>query len=130
MPARRYFTPEEANRTLPLVRRIVADILAVGAEVRALAANKPVDEESVRARVLRLEQLVAELEQLGCYFKDWSFETGLVDFPARLDGEDVLLCWRSDEDAVAHYHGYSEGFAGRKALPMAARERRATPPAG
>jgi hypothetical protein len=41
---------------------------------------------------------------------------GLVDFPAMIDGEEVLLCWRSDEPEVLYYHGLEDGFAGRKKI--------------
>lgn len=118
MKVARHFTPEEANRTLPLVRRIVDDILETGRQVRALSKTKPVDEETIRLKVQKLEQLVGELEQIGCYFKDWNFDTGLVDFPAIVDGQEVLLCWRSDEAAISNYHGYSDGYAGRKPLSL------------
>jgi hypothetical protein len=58
-----------------------------------------------------------ELEEIGCSYKDWSFELGLVDFPSIIDGKEVLLCWRSDEESVKYYHGLLEGFAGRKPIP-------------
>jgi hypothetical protein len=118
MKVARHFTPEEANRTLPLVRQIVEDILEIGRQVRALSQTKPVDEETIRLKVQKLERLVAELEQIGCYFKDWNFDAGLVDFPAVVNGKEVLLCWRSDEAAITHYHGYDDGYAGRKPLPL------------
>lgn len=44
---------------------------------------------------------------------------GLIDFPAVLDGEDVLICWKQGEERVTHYHGWHEGFIGRKAHPEA-----------
>ncbi len=118
MKVARHFTAEEANRTLPLVRQIVEDILETGRQVRAISKTKPVDEEAIRLKVQKLERLVGELEQIGCYFKDWNFDTGLVDFPAVIDGKEVLLCWRSDEAAITHYHGYSDGYAGRKPLSL------------
>ena len=40
-------------------------------------------------------------------------ETGLLDFPARIDGRDVFLCWRLGEDRVAFWHGPETGFSGR-----------------
>jgi hypothetical protein len=43
-------------------------------------------------------------------------ETGLVDFPAERDGEQVFLCWRLGEDRVAWYHGHEAGFSSRKPL--------------
>jgi len=112
---KRLFTPAEANRTLPLVRRIVRDLLAAGAALRGASDD--------RERAVELERSVRaclrELEQIGCSFKDWSFEKGLVDFPAVLGGEPVLLCWRSDEDEVTWYHRLEDGYRGRTRLPPA-----------
>ncbi|MCC6408431.1 MAG: DUF2203 domain-containing protein [Planctomycetes bacterium] len=116
---RHVFTPEQANRTLPLVKRIVGDILEKGRELRALA-RRPNDAVSVeRAPLLEREvrELLAELERIGCSYKDWGFEHGLVDFPGEIDGERVLLCWRSDEAEVSWYHLADTGFAGRVPIP-------------
>lgn len=44
---------------------------------------------------------------------------GLIDFPAVLDGEDVLICWKQGEERVTHYHGWHDGFIGRKSHPEA-----------
>ncbi len=118
---RRLFTPIQANQTLPLVRRIVADILGKARELRALGRvagkERPVDRQTVTDLETEIAGLITELELLGCQYKDWGFEAGLVDFPSRLDGKRVLLCWRSDEDSVAHYHGEADGFAGRRPIP-------------
>lgn len=120
MAPERLFTPQEANRTLPLVRRIVADVLSTGAALKRLPASGltpgEIDEEG-RRLTRKLEDLLGEFEAIGCYFKDWNFEVGLVDFPAVIDGRKVLLCWRSDEPAITHFHGYNEGYAGRRELP-------------
>ena len=113
----RYFTPEEASRTLPLVRRIVKDILAAGQEVRICARTRADDHPDLVREMEKLEALIAELESLGCHYKDWDFSKGIVDFPALIDGKEVLLCWRSDEPDVCHYHGWDEGYAGRRPLP-------------
>ena len=59
---------------------------------------------------------VERIHDLGALVKD--LDTGLVDFPARHRGRDVLLCWRLGEDEVAHWHGLEEGFAGRRPLPL------------
>lgn len=111
----RLFTPEEANRTLPLVRKIVADILEIGKKLRSMNGPKSLTESE--KEIAKLKALFDELEQIGCYFKDWNFAMGLVDFPSEINGQKVLLCWRSDEPAVAYYHGYDEGYAGRRAIP-------------
>ena len=41
---------------------------------------------------------------------------GLVDFPTRREGEEVLLCWKLGEGEITHWHGLEEGFPGRKPL--------------
>lgn len=119
----KYFTPEEANRTLPLVRSIVSDILRIGSQLRTRitelmkAGEDPRNDEHCMAFSDTLKELHAELEELGCEYKDWNFNIGLVDFPAIIEGREVLLCWRSDEDSITHYHGFMDGYAGRKSLP-------------
>ena len=113
------FTPAEANRTLPLVKRVVGDILEAGRELRALA--KAPSEEGQRAEIAtreaRIRELAEELERIGCSYKDWGFEMGLVDFPSEIGGTEVLLCWRSDEERLEWYHTPEAGFAGRTPIP-------------
>ncbi len=119
MKPTKLFTPQEANRTLPLVRRIVSDINKSGKELQLRAKSETIGEESAefQQRVRQMEKLIEELEGLGCYYKDWNFDIGLVDFPSILDGEHVLLCWRSDEPEVAFYHSYETGYPGRQRIP-------------
>ena len=66
----------------------------------------------------RLEQTIRDaLEKIhatGCIVKD--LEVGLLDFPSRIDGEDVYLCWRLGEDRIRFYHRQDEGFSGRKPI--------------
>jgi hypothetical protein len=118
------FTPASANRTLPLVRGVVADILELGRELRALHASSGEGNgfekrraQAIRSAETQLKSLLGELESIGCSYRDWNFEIGLVDFPAIIDGEEVSLCWRSDEDAVLWYHGVDAGYAGRRPIP-------------
>jgi hypothetical protein len=96
------FTPAQANKTLPLVRRIVEDVLARGRELRKLGERE--NDPSATARIGTLEaelrDLFEELERIGCSYKDWGFDKGLVDFPGEIDGREVLFCWRSDEPRV------------------------------
>ena len=117
---RKLFTPAEATRTLPLVKRIVADINAAGQVLRELAAKGAEDTPEFGERLGEMERLMKELEDLGCYYKDWNFSVGLVDFPSEIDGKPVLLCWKSDEPEIQFYHSYEEGFSGRKPIPKEA----------
>lgn len=116
-PPRRHFTPEQANRMLPLVRAIVNDIVEKGAELRSYGEEGRGTSPRFQKAMDEINALKAELEDLGCFYKDWAFQVGLVDFPAQIDGEEVFLCWSSDEPAVTHYHSLEEGFANRKKIP-------------
>ena len=99
----KYFTPIEARRTLPLVKNIVKDILDTTKEIRLIADD--------------LNGKIENNPKIGCYYKDWNFTIGLIDFPAIIDGKEVFLCWKSDEDDIIYYHDIEAGFAGRKLIP-------------
>lgn len=116
---RHRFSPAQANRTLPLVRRIVEDVLKKGRELRQLgwAPGEAGALERVAGLQREVRELFRELERIGCQYKDSGLEHGLIDFPGEIDGQRVLLCWRSDEGSVAWYHSAEEGFAGRKPIP-------------
>jgi hypothetical protein len=116
---RKLFTPAQANRTLPLVRRIVDDILSRGRELRRLAPHhsEPAARERMEALGGEIEALIDELRHIGCDYKDFAFDSGLVDFPGAIDERPVLLCWRSDEPRVEWYHAHDAGFAGRTRIP-------------
>lgn len=65
--------------------------------------------------VNRVNECLAEVSSLGAVPK--GLEPALVDFPHRLGGEEVYLCWRAGEKRITHYHGLEEGFSGRRPLP-------------
>lgn len=92
----RFFDLEEANRQLPLVRRIVADIM------EAYNAGSPGD----------IEALVEELQELGCFYK--GVREGLVDWYSYYAGRPVFLCWKQGEDEIEYWHQTDAGFAGRQ----------------
>ncbi len=116
----KYFTPAEARRTLPLVKKIVKDILDTSREMRLLAEelnSKVESDPDIQKLGADIESFLSELEEIGCFFKDWNFTMGLVDFPAVIDDREVFLCWKSDEDDIRFYHDVQEGYAGRKPIP-------------
>ena len=125
----KHFTVEQANQTLPLVKRIVADILAdydtwrdrmrqyelLSAGTTAEGSETP-EQVALRKEVddaaHHISSYMEELAQVGCIFK--GFEQGLVDFYSKRDDRDVFLCWKSGEPAVEHWHELEGGFAGRR----------------
>ncbi len=117
----KYFTPEEARKTLPLVKQIVRDILDTTKEMRLLAeeiGNNAEGDDRIKKMASDVDKFMTELEEIGCYFKDWNFRIGLVDFPGLIEGREVFFCWKSDEDNIEFYHELKEGFAGRKSIPI------------
>ena len=78
----------------------------------------PGDVRAAVAEVVEAAEAVAEcvrqIDEAGVQVKD--LDEGLLDFPAKRDDADVLLCWKVGEPAVAFWHGIDEGVAGRKPM--------------
>ena len=127
------FTPEEANAALDALRPLV-DAMVVAKHVldeaqeerdelaQRIAGNgggiPPTElaaaNEAVEAAASELATAIGLVQAEGVLVKD--LDSGLIDFPAKRDGEDILLCWRLGEEEVAFWHGLEDGFAGRQPL--------------
>lgn len=126
------FTVDQANRTLPLVRRIVEDIVRDHrrweesiVELDLVSSVSHADLPDPRAVALEkriqgiareIDGYEIELSDLGIQLKDRRI--GLIDFPSELDGSPVLLCWRLGEESVQFWHDLDSGFAGRRPLSL------------
>lgn len=129
---RKYYTVEEANKALPLVRAIVSDIVREYGVVEELrqrlstihrdrkkAINDLYNEEiaqfeaELESKESALGTYLDELAKLGVELKGTD---GLCDFYSLKDGREVYLCWRLGEPEVAHWHELNAGFAGRQPL--------------
>jgi hypothetical protein len=132
--AERTFTLQEAQTLLSVLESLLRTAIegkklieSVDAELQAmahrvflnggtflnilhLARRKAEREKSVQ----RTKDAVAEIDSIGVQVKD--LDIGLLDFPCVVDGETVLLCWKLGEEKITHWHGVSEGFAGRKPI--------------
>ena len=122
------YTVDRANRTLPLVRRIVEDIVREHERWQDAIARLDLlmsNSDTVDLRVVALEKEVqtiardidafqGELEALDIQLKDRRL--GLVDFPTEIDGRRALLCWRLGEPSVQFWHDEDAGYAGRQPL--------------
>jgi hypothetical protein len=62
----------------------------------------------------RVKDAVSEIDATGVQVKD--LDIGLLDFPCRVNGEIILLCWKMGEKSITHWHNTEEGFAGRKPI--------------
>ncbi len=125
---KRYFTVEEANKALPLVRMILGDIvsqyrvveelqqrLAEVPKERRRSPGDPYSEELAQSQAefeaeeAKLRSYIDELRRLGVEFKG---PDGLCDFYSMMDGREVFLCWRLGEPEVQFWHDLDGGFAG------------------
>ena len=129
----REFTLEEANAAVaelrPLVERMVEHGRNLAAAQRSqtelvtrIAGNggdmQPSDlrelAETIQAEADAIAVCATEINAAGAQIK--SLEEGLLDFPSRRDGEEILLCWKLGEGDIGYWHGVDEGFAGRRPL--------------
>ena len=134
---RRYFTLEQANSALPLVKRVVADLTERYPKWRDLvyryemvaAQARPEWGESTEQVALRaqiedvareINGYLNELDQIGCVFK--GFDLGLVDFYGQMDGRDILWCWKQGESSIRYWHEIEAGYAGRRRITADVRD--------
>ncbi len=129
---RKYFSVQEANKALPLVKAIVGDIVRQFHSVNELKqrlsavltehrrpTSEPYSEELAHSQAeleseeAKLESYIDELTRLGVELKG---PDGLCDFYSTMDGRDVYLCWRLGEPEVMHWHELNAGVAGRQPL--------------
>ena len=122
----RIFTLEQATRTLPLVSRIMADVVRQDKRVCLLEEKCQVTQpgaseeatEALRERYLaeldKLEALRDELSEIGCQLKDW--RRGIVDFLVFHKGRMMELCWRLGEERIEHWHEVNAGYRARQPI--------------
>lgn len=131
MPEVKLFTLKEAERTLPLVRRIVEDLLAEYPRWRQAVSRYEIltggaradwgetsdliaARDAVTGHADRINGYLQELEKIGCVFK--GFDAGLVDFYSLHEDRLIFLCWRLGEARITHWHELEAGFAGRQPI--------------
>jgi hypothetical protein len=132
--AERSFSPEEVERLIPELTRVIGearDAYRDAAEIRerlqaeqqriTLSGGGVIDQEAWKADRARLAALTERVQQtlaavagMGGVTKDLGM--GLVDFPHERDGRVVHLCWRLGESEIRWWHGLDEGYATRKPL--------------
>jgi hypothetical protein len=131
------FTLDEANRTLPLVSRIVQDLVHDHSrwedkvrEFELATVGAGPDRPDAIADLLQIEAqrlardiegYIAELNELGVVCK--GMDTGLVDFRGMMDGREIFFCWKLGEPSIQYWHEIDAGFVGRQKLkPLALTE--------
>ena len=117
------YTVEEANALLPYLAPTLVELREKSedaAQIResvahAASTNGGSTKRERWSRTLaRVGELVQRLQEWELELRDVS--SGLVDFPARVDGQDAWLCWRLGEPEVGYWHPRNEGFGSRRPL--------------
>lgn len=125
----KHFTHAEAEALIPELEKIFDAVaeLAARAEAKAASLRRRREESDADPAAAAIER--SQLQFLSQGINDWmqkiadlgampkGVDPALVDFPSRLDGREVYLCWRLGEKKLSYYHAVDEGFANRKLLP-------------
>jgi hypothetical protein len=117
--------PQVPIFTVAEAREVVLELMPTIASFIALRADAAEIQTSARGQSLggamelheiqqRLDSLMRTIQETGAQVKGWA--PLLMDFPATLDGEDVLLCWLEGDLGLAWYHREDTGFPGRRPL--------------
>lgn len=122
----KYYTLNEANETLNLIRPMLEEMMEIAAKVRE---NQPELWELVRKSAgnggnPRLSKLLVEFDHLDAMYhqvQDMGIEIkdltiGLIDFTALRAGREVYLCWKYGEGEIQFWHEIEAGFAGRQII--------------
>jgi hypothetical protein len=122
----RFFTIAEADALLTSLRPLVDEMVRCRSRLVELQPSiEPMLQKmlgnggskatgELLALFERLRAAIRAIEAEGVFVKD--IHTGLLDFPARLQGRTVFLCWQQGEASVAHWHELDSGFSGRQKL--------------
>ncbi len=121
-----YFTVVEANAALSIVRPLMDEVQQIRDQI---LAQRP-DVWPAMARSVgnggnpalsklvkefdRLDRAVRQILATGAQIKD--INTGLLDFPAWRQGQEVCLCWKVGEAKIEYWHEVEAGFAGRQPI--------------
>ncbi|MEP7086350.1 MAG: DUF2203 domain-containing protein [Gemmatimonadota bacterium] len=125
------FTLADANRTLPLISRIVRDLVErypawreLVEEYELLTSSQRADapdprlaqlERQVTALAREIDGYIHEVTELGAEVRS-PLDSGLVDFPGTYDGRSIFFCWKLGEEVIEHWHERDGGFAGRQSI--------------
>jgi hypothetical protein len=124
--SQRYFTLQEANETLDLIRPLMDQVQAIRQKI---LKNQPEAWPAIQKsagnggnRALsnmvqdfeKFDELIHRIQATDVLIKD--INLGLLDFPALKDGREVYLCWQYGEGEIAFWHEIEAGYAGRQSI--------------
>ncbi len=119
------FSLKEANSILPQIKLIVDEIKDKRKRLYDFIEKYEEEMESnqdeleimmIKTEIDALNKEISELidiiESFGAVVK--GIDPVLVDFPSYHNDQLIWLCWKEGEDKIEYWHGFNEGFAGRK----------------
>lgn len=132
--AQKYFTPQEAQARLPLVRSIVRDLVKLSQQIAETRSRleelkkrrgdkgasdvygEELDaiESSLESDSERLDTYVEELFDLG--IEPLDLTEGVVCFAASMFGRHVCLSWKYDEPVIEYWHEVDEDWRRRQRI--------------
>jgi hypothetical protein len=89
--------------------------------MRVNSANVAKRRAEVDEHLKQVQETLAEIDAIGVQVKD--LDSGLLDFPCRINDQVVLLCWRMGERSIEHWHTVEAGFQGRQPVDERFRRR-------
>jgi hypothetical protein len=97
------------------------EVIEVRANLIEVQAALAAGVRSPRGGLPEAKAYQAQLSELLGWFSGEGIELKgiaplLLDFPAEMDGDPVLLCWLEGERELGWYHKLAHGFAGRRRL--------------
>lgn len=117
----RSFTVAAARELMPAVLARADMLIEVRADLIEVQTALATGVRSPRGGLPEAKAYQAQLSELLGWFSNEGIELKgiaplLLDFPAELDGEPVLLCWLEGETSLGWYHKVAHGFAGRRRI--------------
>ena len=130
------FTIRTANQTLPLVKMIVQDIVALSKQISetrerldCLSEGRDASslddeyskelssiEQMTELKSNTLDQFILELSDL--HLGAAGVTQGFVDFPAARENEPVCLCWHLGDKEVMYWHRRDEECSARRPVDL------------
>jgi hypothetical protein len=122
----RYFTLQEARQTLETVRPLMDEVQTIRQNILerqpeiwpAIERSAGNGGNPALSKLVwdfeRLDNLLHRIQALGVLVKDLG--TGLLDFPALKDGQEIYLCWKYGEADIQFWHEIEAGYEGRQKI--------------
>jgi hypothetical protein len=130
----KYFSRNEAEQLLPLIDGFLkeaqehkqavdaaqTELTNAASRIMVLGGSYPSYSDLVRKKAerdhasARIVETIGKIQETGCLVKD--IDTGLIDFPSLIEGQEAFLCWKQGEHRIEYWHGLEDGFAGRRRL--------------